>query len=50
MQAKLSMQLEYIPPEAPKEAKSDHAEEEADEIGEGELEVGVEAGTLGLVT
>ena len=47
MQAKLSMQLEYIPPEVPKDTKSENAEEEDDEGGEGEQEIGVEGGTLG---
>ena len=44
------MQLEYIPPEASKDANSENAEDEDEEGGEGEQEVGTEGGTLGLVT
>ncbi len=44
------MQLEYIPPEVSKDAKSENAEEEDDENGEKEQEIGIEGGTLGLET
>jgi hypothetical protein len=43
------MQLEYIPPEVSKDAKSENGEEEDVENGEGDQEIGIEGGALGLV-
>ena len=42
VQAKLSMQLEYIPPEPAKDAKTENAEDKDEEGDEEEQETGVE--------
>lgn len=44
------MQLEYIPPQLSKDAKSDNAEVDDMEREEGDGELGIESGALGSVT